>query len=565
MSKTDSKRVNSKKGEIYINTCQFSSDMFPLQSHPQSWIRCPDAYAYTWLQDKYNDLKAFSYIDRLKLAYSTGYCPQYRCQLNDVSPISSRKDESCPEGQCYTRVEYGSPSFGACCYTNGSFVSNYLIGYSNKSQMTPKPIYSHSRVILNVQSTNKTIHENNYVNNTKNSSSCKDNGSVCSSSGSDSVINNDISSEDISSSKRKPLSSNTIVKCADPLHTKCQDTSPEAFINANEIYPGIIATQCPLSYHTPGDHADTTQDALRMILQKRVSLWIQIAPYVPINLPSLASSSSFLSYYQEHLQKSKCPIFPLDYFEFPHQYSISSFNGQVLTIQNLSYHSISSSNDIGQSNSDNLSIRSLLLDDVKVLDMTYTVAYKHEENIIQNCDTSEIASTPDSTVASATQLIQHLWYRGWEDYSIPSHSDDATVIQFVHTAARAIRQGETVVISCGSGRGRSGTLIAMIIAHLHNITSLRPLVDQIVQMRSSRDGLVELPSQIRYIARIMNVHSDTRVCNYICQLQKSCSYIIDELFVYYTGYIWLITILICLNILLVVYIMFGFSTYRYRK
>lgn len=42
----------------------------------------------------------------------------------------------------------GAASFGACCFTNGSFLAGQLIGYYDLLQATAKPIYSAHRVLL---------------------------------------------------------------------------------------------------------------------------------------------------------------------------------------------------------------------------------------------------------------------------------------------------------------------------------------------------------------------------------------------------------------------------------
>jgi len=112
-----------------------------------------------------------SEVDALKLIASSGFCPHLRCQLGNVS--NSGTDEKCPAGLCYTKLENGSPSFGACCYSDGKFDSGMivfvifksvtrphnlvfslllqigdLIGVFSKTQPAPKPIYKHSRVVL---------------------------------------------------------------------------------------------------------------------------------------------------------------------------------------------------------------------------------------------------------------------------------------------------------------------------------------------------------------------------------------------------------------------------------
>lgn len=56
------------------------------------------------------------------------------------------------------------------------------------------------------------------------------------------------------------------------------------------------------------------------------------------------------------------------------------------------------------------------------------------------------------------------------------------------------------MVSCQSGRGRSGTFSALILGTLQNASTHSELVDIIVGIREHRDGLVETPAQYRFIA-----------------------------------------------------------------
>ena len=72
-------------------------------------------------------------------------------------------------------------------------------------------------------------------------------------------------------------------------------------------------------------------------------------------------------------------------------------------------------------------------------------------------------------------------------------------------AANLIDSGGQVVVSCQSGRGRSGTFSAMILGNLHNASTHSELVDIIVGIREHRDGLVETPAQYRFIAESLAI------------------------------------------------------------
>lgn len=75
-----------------------------------------------------------------------------------------------------------------------------------------------------------------------------------------------------------------------------------------------------------------------------------------------------------------------------------------------------------------------------------------------------------------------------------------------------------IMISCLSGRGRSGTLSALLIGRMQQITTFAQLVDIIVQLRENRDGMLETPQQFRYIAKLLNL-SDPGICSSYCSIQ----------------------------------------------
>lgn len=228
----------TKLGDIFITPCNFTEALFPLNQSPYNWRSCNDAYKYSWTKDFNRDVSSLSSLDSSKMINSMGFCPQNRCQLYNVS--GSSFDGLCPVGLCYTKVENGGPSYGACCFHKGMYNSGVLIGYYNKTQPSPKPIYKKSRVVL---------------------------GNI-----------------------RGQLGGN--------------DESIESFINANELYEGLIGTQCPLSSHPIG-FENTVDNVKRMIIENNITLWIQLAP------------SGLEMYYKNgsYVQNSgNCGVFPLEYF-----------------------------------------------------------------------------------------------------------------------------------------------------------------------------------------------------------------------------------------------------------
>eukprot|EP01039_Chlorochromonas_danica_P010052 gene10052-11123_t len=136
----------TKLGGIYLAPCNKSSLLFPLEEDPLSWLSCHDAYEYTWSVDPDGLLAGLSADLKIRLARSSGFCPHHRCQLSEVG--NADREGRCPQGLCYSKVEHGAVSFGACCFRNGTFETQRLLGYYDKLSPTPKPIYRAHRVLL---------------------------------------------------------------------------------------------------------------------------------------------------------------------------------------------------------------------------------------------------------------------------------------------------------------------------------------------------------------------------------------------------------------------------------
>ena len=288
----------TKSGEIYIPTCNDHSVLFPSDVNPEQWPSCNDAYEYTWNLDMGNDITALSKIDRLKLSKSSGFCPQNRCQLTNLT--STKNDGKCPENLCYTKLENGGRSYGACCFIDGAFNSGNLIGYYNKTQATPKPIYKKSRIIL------------------------------------DSIDSKDDNNQDAYS----------------------------RYINANQIYPGIIATQCPLE--------NTINDIHRMIIEQNISLWIQLAP--------LALTDS-----NDSDPTSQCQYNPNTFIDSSYNYT----NTTIKPILNTDNNIKNPINFTGNS----------------FLNNNYIIKYEYTDTTIRE------------------QHINHIWYKNWRDFDIPDKND----------------------------------------------------------------------------------------------------------------------------------------------
>lgn len=334
-----------------------------------------------------------------------GFCPHLRCQLDSLS--HSTEYNQCPAGLCYTKLEDGSLSYGACCFdSEGNFYSGNLIGVSNLSQPVAKPIYNHSRVIINDEENEL---ESNLVNNNS-----------------------------------KNIFSN--------------------FFNGNYLTHDLIATQCPLM--------ESKETIYNLILQKKVKLWIQLSGPNQLS-PFDLSNPNLTNQFSSNVRSGKnCHL-------LPSLFSSIEFNNRVKI---LSFFPFSSNN----------------MEEGGVYKMLF-----YSSNKIDSIETSYVEG----------HELTFIWYPYWKDFSNPSNKYLNILNDIINQAVNILKfnklnendvEKERVVVSCYSGRGRSGSLSSIILSKFYNIKSHDELVNLIVKLRERRDGLVETPSQYLTILNFLN-------------------------------------------------------------
>jgi len=117
--------------------------------NPLHWGACEDAYYWNWMsaQDR-GELNGMSIDLVTRLARSSGFCPERRCQLDECSWISSG---GCSSGCCFPQFTSGNPTRNkksACCFKEGSFKSHAVLGYQSELHYPPTPLYRHNRTFL---------------------------------------------------------------------------------------------------------------------------------------------------------------------------------------------------------------------------------------------------------------------------------------------------------------------------------------------------------------------------------------------------------------------------------
>lgn len=445
-----------KFGEIYVKDCYYekyglkSTDtrLFPLTESPYLWPGCDDAYYYTWTEDPTRRITWLNQENKEKLARSAGFCPHRRCQLDDLQSSSNGK---CSPGLCYTKLEKGRPSFGTCCFINGTFNGRDLIGYESKLQPTAKPIYKRNRIVL----------------------------------GSDNT-----------------------------------DESKDSFINANLIHKQIIASQCPLTYSS-NRYDSTINDLKRMIIENHVSYWISLAPHLTKEEEREKNDFSMFqklfSGTMEDINNRYCLVFPLMFLQYnetkgistpPSSYSFSSKSNSSNDMIKITRFIDSNLQGIS-----NFEIEKMKHMPLPYVNMSYTVSAYYRKRFVRNSpnilfgnEFSNFRPRKEIEWEYKSQEVRHIWYYHWKDFVTPPVEDYEALHSILDDSVSTIRnEASTALVTCFSGRGRSGTFSALLASKLEKTNTIDELVNIIVNMRECRDGLIETPEQFEFLVEMLGL------------------------------------------------------------
>jgi len=111
------------------------------------------------------------------------------------------------------------------------------------------------------------------------------------------------------------------------------DVSYESFISANEVYPNIILTQCPVAPHAGSEFVSTIEDAKKMIVEQNIVLWVQLAP---------SKGGAGMDRPPSRAPHDTCAVFPLEFFSDSssiHANGISNFQVSAATHRSFTKYS----------------------------------------------------------------------------------------------------------------------------------------------------------------------------------------------------------------------------------
>jgi hypothetical protein len=446
----------TKNGDLYISSCNFSSPLFPVTS-PAEWKSCHDAYEFTWSNDFNGDMVGLSELNLAKLTKSMGFCPQNRCQLFNLS--NSVTDNQCPNSLCYTKVEDGGLSYGACCFQQGEFNYGHLIGYYNKTTFTPKPIYKKSRVVLG-----------------------------------DSIGGADESySSFINANRVHP----GIIVSQCPLHSTINDV--KRMIVEQNISQWIQLA--PYSLDTdPMQHVYNGQD-----LKTDCAVFPNV--YLNISHPFSEDTADYAWGVTDLRRIDSSSIGLVNGNNFMVQtFTLTYFSTFVGDTPYITFRDMSDIRD---------------LDVLADPDHTFPSSSQYVPRPAPSSSSFSRTSSQQWTRHSRT--VEHVWYSHWADFEVPAAADHQNLNRIARRSADILRSNGHISVSCQSGRGRSGTFSALVLSELHAVSSHDQLVNLVVGMREHRDGLVETPAQFRFVTEAYKGLSSSAYCGTYCGMQQTYS------------------------------------------
>ena len=302
------------------------------------------------------------------------------------------------------------------------------------------------------------------------------------------------------------------------------DESRENFINANLIHKQVIASQCPLTSLSNG-YEDTIDDLKRMIIEKQVSYWVSLAPHLPKEKSRIfdMDEDSPFSLSRKEMKTRRCTLFPLQFLLFNDSRNVSKrFSGRMNQMGIKSY------SEKYLDGISNFKIQDMPNVPLPYVNMTYTVSAYFPKGT-KSSDSSKISFRDDFLHDNMeweyrSQKVNHIWYYNWEDFITPPMEDLPALHNILDESAAILeRDAESVaLITCFSGRGRSGTLSALLVSKLVRISTVDELVNIIVSMREYRDGLVETPEQFEFIVDMLRLNkSATKL--HVSSISSPCS------------------------------------------
>jgi len=130
------------------------------------------------------------------------------------------------------------------------------------------------------------------------------------------------------------------------------------------------------------------------------------------------------------------------------------------------------------------------------------------------CDTCRFRRTEIKVADSA--VLTHYWYLHWHDYKVPKKGDMYLWLELLHDKALPISDAASIAAHCWSGKGRTGTILALL-AFMINAKTTCPvatgngvaeaIADIAVHFRSMRINMVERPWQFGWVLTAATIYA----------------------------------------------------------
>ena len=293
------------------------------------------------------------------------------------------------------------------------------------------------------------------------------------------------------------------------------DVREEVFINAAEIFPGLIASQCPLT-----ESITNAQDVMQLILERRVALWVQLAPEDTLHEAKEEQGEKVSLAPPDHDadRVEPCRRLPdgLMVYDSFKRVSMTSFLENIpkpllahpgLDLSAFSIRAWQRSR-----------METLVGREGDGLRMVRRRVFCFDDACMRRED-KRSDTWLDAGWLPIEQHVLHAHYGLWRDFHVPEDNEAQVMRLLAEQVASVLQQHSlsektqsrtgSAVVSCLSGRGRAGTFASIVAAIMENVTTHAQLVDVVVSMREARDSIVETPSQYRFASLAVGLPDPT--------------------------------------------------------
>jgi protein tyrosine phosphatase len=129
-----------------------------------------------------------------------------------------------------------------------------------------------------------------------------------------------------------------------------------------------------------------------------------------------------------------------------------------------------------------------------------TLTKQEEADLGKNVEIRKLKFTDED---GSTHEVTHYHYRAWQDFSVPTGTDETSLMNLIKKIKTELDAGKNTIVHCTGGIGRTGTFITSVLTSKLKKNVKFNLLDLILKLREKRAEFVETDGQINLIMKNM--------------------------------------------------------------